>query len=280
MTRYSFIYPIRNRAALLKRGLESLVAMDYDKDKFEVVIADYLSEDNISEVVHNFRGKLNMQYLCIDYRRYRYYKIPFPQGRCNPALAQNVAAQEADGKFLILTSPEIVHWNQNLNQLDAMQDLEKKFIYGRVVEKSESEVFSLQYPFEAVDKMDSPTVLCDWENQLRSPVLYFVGVIPRDIYMKYGGIDEFYMSAIAYDDEDFGNRMQACGELSLEYSRKVCGVHLTHDRAYQDVSNIVVNREYCDNKRKEGWQHHLVANRNIKMADPDVLIERSQFWRY
>jgi glycosyltransferase involved in cell wall biosynthesis len=50
-TKYSYILPIRNRANLLKRGLQSLAAMDYDKDAFEVVIADYISDDNIQDEI-------------------------------------------------------------------------------------------------------------------------------------------------------------------------------------------------------------------------------------
>ncbi len=234
MTKFSFILPIRNRAALLKRGLQSIDALDYDHDEYEVIISDYLSQDNLIEVVHEFRGRLNMTYLCIDVRRYVHHKIFFSQGACNPALAQNLAVKHASGKHIILTSPEIVHWTQNLKNLDKIENLENKFVYGKVLERKETEVFAreVKFPFENISSMDSPIRLCDWDK-IREPTLYFFGVMNRKTFLKYGGIDEHYMTGIAYDDEDFGKRMDKVPGLILEYCRDVRSVHLTHDRSYQ-----------------------------------------------
>lgn len=279
-TKYSYILPIRNRSNLLKRGLQSMAAMKYDLDKFEVVIADYLSEDNIMDVIMQFRGILNMKYLCIDPRRYDKYKIFMNKGNCNPALAQNIAVRYAEGKFIILTSPEIVHSDMNLQNLDKIEDLENKFIYGRVIEKTETEIFNLHFPFEAIHTMDSPTILCDWKTTLEHYALYFIGVMKRSMFMKCGGIDEKYMENIAYDDEDFGYRMKANKELTLEFHKEICGVHLVHDRSYQNVEAIQRNADYYQSKKKEGLVNHIIANKDIMMGDPHVLIEKSQFWRY
>ena len=144
---FSFIYPVRNRADLLMRGLSSLEKMDYDKDKFEIVISDYLSDDNLVEKIHKYRGSLNIKYLCIDFRRYKYHKVFFKNGKCNPALAQNCAVRASSGKNIILTSPEILHWKDNLNILNEIKDLDSKFIYGKVTEKTENDVFSNIDPF-------------------------------------------------------------------------------------------------------------------------------------
>lgn len=278
--KYSYILPIRNRADLLRRGLQSYDCMDYDKDNFEVVIADYMSEDNIKGVINEFRGRLNIKYLCIDPRRYVYHKVGFHKGNCNPALAQNVAVIEADGEFIIMTSPEILQWKGNLKNLDMVEGLKDKFLYGKVIEKSEKEFFNTVNHFDIMNTMDSPQVLCDWEKVLKSVTLYFIGVMAKSKFIKYGGIDEQYMCAIAYDDEDFGKRMEKCPDLELVFDKNVFGIHLTHDRSYQEFSNIEQNMRYLNSKEKDGIQNHLVANKNIKLGDPEVLIERSQMWRY
>lgn len=280
MTKYSFIYPIRNRCNLLKRGLESLRALNYDKDLFEVIIADYMSEDNIIEIIHQFRGELNIKYLCIDFRRYKYHKLYFKAGKCNPCLAQNIASRASSGEYLILTSPEIIHYRENLKILDSIENLSNKFIYGRVIEKSEESVFGINYPFSEINKMDSPLVLCDWETKVKSVTQYFIGVIPKKIYMNYGGIDEYYMTGIAYEDEDFGNRMNNIDNFELLYDKRICGIHLIHDRSYQDPATIESNRIYMEEKKNKGWKNSLIANKDIKFGDFDCLIEKTQMWRY
>jgi hypothetical protein len=216
----------------------------------------------------------------VDYRRYKYHKIFFKSNRCNPALAQNLAVNEADGDFIILTSPEVVHWKNNLKELDKIENLDKKFVYGRVIEKTENEVFGLKYPFDAINKLDSSLILCDWNTRVKSVTLYFIGVMSRDVFVRYGGIDEYYMTGIAYDDEDFGKRMDRAADISLEFNSKVVGIHLTHDRAYQEPSAIESNRVYLKSKEDDGIEKHLIANSKIKFADPDVLIERSHMWRF
>lgn len=281
-TKYSYILPVRNRANLLKRGLQSLLAMDYDKEKFEVVIVDYMSEDNIKDIIGEFRGLLNMKYACIDIRRYKYHKVFLNQGNCNPALAQNIGVKISSGKFAILTSPEIVHSKYNLTNIDKIEGLEKKFIYGRVIEKTEKDVFTLHFPFDVIHQLDSPNILCDWNTTLENYALYFIGVIKKSVFMKYGGIDEKYMCNIAYDDEDFGYRMKAVSddELLLEFHKEITGVHLTHDRSYQNVEAIQKNADYYKSKKDDGLEKHLVANIGYEMGDTDTLIEKSEYWRY
>lgn len=289
MTKYSYIYPVRNRADLLRRGLQSLVAMEYSQDEYEVVIADYMSEDDIYSVLYEFTGLINMKYLRIDPRRYESHPIYFKNGKCNPAFAQNLAVREAEGEFIILTSPEIVHWSKNLINLDKIEDLKNKFVYGKVIEKAEKEVFDIHFPFGIIDKICIGTPLCDWDIKgARSVTLYFIGVLSRELFLRYGGIDEYYMTGIAYDDEDFGNRMEKVPDLKLEFHKEVCGVHLTHDRSYQDQDAIKSNREYIAIKHKDGWDKHLIANeqlknkegKKIKPGDANSLICRAQFWRY
>lgn len=265
----------------MKRGLQSIEAMDYDKDELEVIISDYMSQDNLVEVIHEFRGRLNMTYLCVDYRRYAHHKIFFNNGSCNPALAQNIAARYASGNSLILTSPEIIHWNQNLKNIDKIENLDSKFIYGKVIEKTEKEVFEsgIQYPFEKIGTMDSPLVLCDFENRCVSVALYFFGVINRKLFLKYGGIDESYMRGIAYEDADFGERMSVAPELKYEFHKELNSVHLTHDRSYQNPEAVESNRVHYEFKMRNGMKHNLVANKDIKFGDADVIIEKSEFWR-
>lgn len=280
MTKYSYIYPIRNRSNLLFYGLDSLLNMDYDKDKYEVIIADYISDDDIIDVIYKFRGKINMKYLCIDPRRYKYHKIPFIKGVCNPALAQNLAVKEAEGEFIVLTSPEVIHDSQNLNRLDGRENLHKQFLYGRVFEKTENTLLKdKKIDYSSIGKMQYTLSLCDWNKGVKDDAIYFIGVMNKALFLNIGGIDEAYMSGIAFEDKDFGMRVRLSNILGIEYDKDVSGCHIFHSRAYQDISVIRSNMVLFEEKEKK-MRQHIVANREIEFGDSDVLIERSTFWRF
>lgn len=57
---FSVVIPTYNRAALLKRALDSLVEQTFKN--FEVIVCNDGSTDNTKEVVNSFKGKLNIKY--------------------------------------------------------------------------------------------------------------------------------------------------------------------------------------------------------------------------
>ncbi len=58
---FSVVIPTYNRAALVKRALESLVSQTYKN--FEVIVCDDGSTDGTRDVVDSFKSKLNIRYI-------------------------------------------------------------------------------------------------------------------------------------------------------------------------------------------------------------------------
>ncbi|MEU7585801.1 glycosyltransferase [Micromonospora sp. NPDC049230] len=58
----SVIIPTYNRAALLRRSLESLTAQDIGTDAFEVLVVDDGSDDGTADVVAEFTDRLQVRY--------------------------------------------------------------------------------------------------------------------------------------------------------------------------------------------------------------------------
>jgi cellulose synthase/poly-beta-1,6-N-acetylglucosamine synthase-like glycosyltransferase len=54
----SVVIPVKNEAAVLSRCLESLTAVDYPKDSYEIIIADGMSTDNTREIALRFKAKV------------------------------------------------------------------------------------------------------------------------------------------------------------------------------------------------------------------------------
>lgn len=55
---FSIVIPVRNEGVLLTRCLDSLMKLDYPKDRFEIIISDGLSTDNTKELAGNYAVKV------------------------------------------------------------------------------------------------------------------------------------------------------------------------------------------------------------------------------
>jgi len=55
---FSVIIPVKNEAEILKKCLNSLLNLDYPKNRLEIIIADGLSTDNTKEVAESFGAKV------------------------------------------------------------------------------------------------------------------------------------------------------------------------------------------------------------------------------
>ena len=54
--RASIVVPVRDRADLLMRALESLVAQDFPADDYEIIVCDDGSSEDIGTVVRRLSG--------------------------------------------------------------------------------------------------------------------------------------------------------------------------------------------------------------------------------
>lgn len=90
----SIICPTYNRAESLARMLESVVQLDYPRDKFEVVIVDNNCTDNTPEVAEKFRTRgLHVKYV--------------KESRLSFTVARHAGAESADGEILIFVDDDV-----------------------------------------------------------------------------------------------------------------------------------------------------------------------------
>jgi GT2 family glycosyltransferase len=89
---FSIIVPTYARPDLLAACLESLSALDYPHDRFEVIVVDDGSEAPPRDVVASFRDRLDVTLL--------------GQPHAGPAAARNAGAARAGGEFLAFTDDD------------------------------------------------------------------------------------------------------------------------------------------------------------------------------
>lgn len=89
---FSIIIPTLNRPVQLARCLQSLVYLDYPRERFEVIVVDDGSETPTENVVSSFCNRLNITFI--------------NQPHNGPARARNKGAAHATGEFLAFTDDD------------------------------------------------------------------------------------------------------------------------------------------------------------------------------
>lgn len=84
----SAIIPCRNEEKFIKKCLDSIIANDYSKDRFEILVIDGMSEDNTKKIVQDYIG------------RYPYVKLLENHKKITP-VALNIGIKEAKGEIIM-----------------------------------------------------------------------------------------------------------------------------------------------------------------------------------
>ena len=92
----SVVIPTYNRAALLRRTLDSLVSQDLPRTDFEVLVADDGSSDGTAELAASYADRLNLRYLFQ------------PDEGWRVARARNLGIAQATGEVCVLIDSGVV----------------------------------------------------------------------------------------------------------------------------------------------------------------------------
>lgn len=91
---FSVIIPVKNEGAVLSRCLDSLMKLDYPRERFEIIIADGLSTDNTRDIAGSYTVKI------VD------------NDKQIVASGRNRAFQEAIGDIIVFTDADCVFQEQ------------------------------------------------------------------------------------------------------------------------------------------------------------------------
>jgi len=244
----SILYPIKDRLYLFKNTIESIkkYAMDIT-DKFEIIVLDCDSSDDIEKYVISLKEIFNIKYVNYKYKN----KSQF----ISPIYAINLGFRIAKYDSVIVTSPEIIHVTPVIKQL---LKLVGQNILCKVTELSTRD-----------PKRKKIRLLMGTQESFRckEPGMYFIGMYNKKDWWAIGGIDEKTMDGIGYEDRDFGNRFNRA-HLIFKVIDEIEGFHQEHYRGYQDVNLLNHNRsilEYNDSNKV------IKVNTNIIAGDPKYI---------
>lgn len=191
----SVIVPTYNRARTLRTTLESLIAQDFDRTQYEILVVDNNSTDETPAVVRELQARSPVEL--------RYLHEPRP----GVHYARNLAAVHARGRVLYFTDDDMIADHTMLTELYKMFELDPLIAIatGRVLPKWECE------PPKWVVKYCTNTVL---SLQLRSEDLVISREDPgvfscheailRDVLLESGGFHPENTEGIWVGDGETG----------------------------------------------------------------------------
>jgi glycosyltransferase involved in cell wall biosynthesis len=182
----SVVVPARNRGEELQLCLESLAAQDFPREKFEVIVCDDGSEEDLRAIVVGFRqAGFNV-----------HYARQAPKG---PAAARNLGIARSQGEIVAMTDSDTLPdraWLRKLwETLEA--DPDAVAVEGKVIANNEGE-------FDPLGEGPS--------NSSGGVYLTCNCAYRRSVLVQIGGFDETFPYP-AYEDTELAARAQSLGKI-------------------------------------------------------------------
>jgi len=227
--KYSILMPYWNRAPQLANTLASFRHFYSSRKDWEVVIVE--DAKNVKDA--KFHAAFNK--VIASYVSYMLITVPEAEkDTYNPAPLFNQAADAARGDYFVLTSPECIHTTDILAGLD--QEFSRSSSLYVVCACKHIRPRRIFYAPESFEYK-----LLRWyqHSKRRNVGYHFCSAISRDNYQGIGGFDEEYAHGVAYDDDDFREKVMDAG-IPFVYRDDLVVLHQEHPK----LSLIIERSKY------------------------------------
>lgn len=219
--KYSILMPYVARAGALHNTLVSFAHHYAGRQDYEVLVLEdrknVTSEPEhraLVRVLEEFQGVVPL----------RHIKMLHPSVS-NPVLAYNDGARTAEGEYLVLTSPEVFH------RTDVLAGMDQEFgrrPNGYVVCACEAARDGFK-PVARFEDFHYAPLMWYQHSAHRDVRYHFCTGIRKDTYWALGGMDEDFAEGIAYEDNDFLDRVELSG-LPMAVRDDLHTVHIWHPK--------------------------------------------------
>ena len=204
---YSIIVPTYRRRDSLARCLEAIQALDFPRDRFELVVVDDGSPIPPTDLVASVDRSLATRLVCARHG--------------GPAAARNAGARVARGRYFVFTDDDCAPHADWLRAIDrwVTASAVPVAVGGRIVNVLADNAY-------ATASQGIVDYLYEWFGDNSTPNQFFTSnnlVMARTVFMDIGGFDEgFHLTAA--EDRDLCERWTAAGG-KLQYAPDVVVDH-------------------------------------------------------
>ncbi len=188
---FSIVIPTYNRPERLANCLAAIAQLEYQRDRFEVIVVDDGSNITLDGIVRPLQDKIQIKLI--------------RQANAGPAAARNRGAAEAQGEFLAFTDDDCQPFPDWLDRFAASLAIAPKaMIGGKTINALVDNPFS-----SASQKLID--YLYEYYNPAKGKKAFFASnniALPKSGFDSLGGFDVSFPLAAA-EDRDFCDRWDA-----------------------------------------------------------------------
>jgi len=197
---YSIIVPTYRRPDALAQCLRAIEGLDFQRERFEVLVVDDGSADPPSDVVEALDPTLDARLLRVSH--------------AGPASARNSGARQARGRYLVFTDDDCLPQPGWLTAVDRWMAASDRPIAvgGRVINVLDDDIY-------AAASQGIVDFLYEYYGEHPAPWRFFTSnnlALPRAQFLEIGGFDEGF-KLVAAEDRDLCERWRAAG-YDLQYA--------------------------------------------------------------
>jgi len=223
MTDISVVIPTYNRKDILKRTLEALLDQTYPKDKYEIIVVDDGSTEDIKGMIEGFP---------VVYLR----QSPDKKG---PAAANNLGIRNAKGEYILLLNNDVIadrhlieeHMKDHvradgrLPQQDTASYL-GIIVQGRVINTSSMEDLTKGHKgYSGGYSNISFGYFTTWNLSVKKQLLIDAGLFDEDF------------RHLCWEDVEFGFRLRRMGIKQIN-NKNAFGYHFRHEFFMKDIDKV------------------------------------------
>lgn len=203
---FSVIIPTYNRPDRVQECLDSLLKLDYRRDRMEIIIVDDGSKTPLDEIISPYQNQINITLI--------------RQKNSGPAKARNTGALAAKGEFLAFTDDDCTPYSDWLTQLELQFNKQPDCLIGGATINALPDNLYTTASHEIIN------YLYIYYNSNPEEARFFTSnnfALAKELFFKIGGFDTSFPLA-AGEDREFCARWLHLG-YKMIYAREVKVAH-------------------------------------------------------
>jgi len=237
--RLSIPLSVHNRAALLRRAIDTYMQQTLPPQDWEVILVDDASTEDLGDAYRHLLGKINLRHVRFDHKLHPLWKARNPDWRPGdredwwktPALTTNLGCSLARAPFVGLFHPEVMHAPRNFERAVAALSERACYLFGKVWlgDKAVNAWLDATSDWKALGwegMMDvSGARACRaFKDDER---YWYCSFLPKAAVERIRGVDLEYLKGNSYEDCDFKERVNRAGWPDL-LDPSIEGLHQDH----------------------------------------------------
>lgn len=259
----SAVLSIHNRSVLFKRALDGYLWQTLPPDKWEIILLDDMSTEDLRETYQHLLGKINLRHIMVDHTRHPVFKQRNPdwvKGQPaswyhTPAITLNLGFYLARGPVLCICHPEILHAPTNFERAFERISKQQAFLFGTTY-------LGIQDSNRWLDRNSWASF--GWAGFLARAggrdlkkfsfreLYWYTSFLSKEAAHAVAGVDFRYLNGVAGEDDDFKERVRLAGWPPV-YAPELEGFHQDHSH----------ERESQHRRDTETWRIGLKSNREL-----------------